>query len=21
MTYRLRPQAKWHDGKPVTADD
>ena len=21
VTYRLRPQAKWHDGKPVTADD
>lgn len=20
-TYRLRPQATWHDGKPVTADD
>ncbi len=20
-TYRLRPQAKWHDGKPVTPDD
>ncbi len=20
-TYRLRPQAKWHDGKPVTAED
>ena len=19
VTYRLRPQAKWHDGKPVTA--
>ncbi len=19
--YRLRPEAKWHDGKPVTADD
>ncbi|WP_431205252.1 extracellular solute-binding protein [Bradyrhizobium betae] len=21
VSYRLRPQAKWHDGKPVTADD
>ena len=21
VTYRLRPQARWHDGKPVTADD
>ncbi|MET3366046.1 extracellular solute-binding protein [Bradyrhizobium ottawaense] len=21
VTYRLRPEAKWHDGKPVTADD
>ena len=21
VTYRLRPDAKWHDGKPVTADD
>ncbi|MCK1357916.1 extracellular solute-binding protein [Bradyrhizobium sp. 199] len=21
VTYRLRPQAKWHDGKPVTAED
>jgi microcin C transport system substrate-binding protein len=21
VTYRLRPQAKWHDGQPVTADD
>ena len=21
VTYRLRPQAKWHDGKPVTTDD
>jgi microcin C transport system substrate-binding protein len=21
VTYRLRPQAKWHDGKPVTVDD
>ena len=21
VTYRLRSQAKWHDGKPVTADD
>jgi microcin C transport system substrate-binding protein len=21
VTYRLRAQAKWHDGKPVTADD
>jgi microcin C transport system substrate-binding protein len=21
VIYRLRPQAKWHDGKPVTADD
>ena len=21
VTYRLRPQAKWHDGKPVTPDD
>ena len=20
-TYRLRPEAKWHDGKPVTAED
>ncbi|MBN8959402.1 MAG: ABC transporter substrate-binding protein [Rhizobiales bacterium] len=20
-TFRLRPQAKWHDGKPITADD
>jgi len=20
-TYRLRPQARWHDGQPVTADD
>jgi len=20
-TYRLRPEARWHDGKPVTADD
>ena len=20
-TYRLRPEAKWHDGKPVTVDD
>jgi microcin C transport system substrate-binding protein len=20
-TYRLRPEAKWHDGKPVTPDD
>ena len=20
-TYRLRPQAKWHDGRPVTPDD
>ena len=20
-TYRLRPQAKWHDGKPVTVED
>jgi microcin C transport system substrate-binding protein len=21
VTYRLRPQAKWHDGMPVTTDD
>jgi microcin C transport system substrate-binding protein len=21
VTYRLRPQARWHDGKPVTIDD
>ena len=21
VTYRLRPQARWHDGMPVTADD
>ena len=21
VTYRLRPEAKWHDGMPVTADD
>ncbi len=21
VIYRLRPQAKWHDGRPVTADD
>ena len=21
VTYRLRAQAKWHDGKPVTPDD
>ena len=21
VTYRLRPEAKWHDGKPVTAED
>jgi microcin C transport system substrate-binding protein len=21
VTYRLRPEAKWHDGKPVSADD
>jgi microcin C transport system substrate-binding protein len=21
VIYRLRPQARWHDGKPVTADD
>ena len=21
VTYRLRPQAKWHDGRPVTAED
>lgn len=21
VTFTLRPQAKWHDGKPVTADD
>ncbi len=21
VTYRLRPEAKWHDGKPITADD
>lgn len=21
VVYRLRPEAKWHDGKPVTADD
>jgi microcin C transport system substrate-binding protein len=21
VTYRLRPEAKWHDGKPVTVDD
>ena len=21
MTYRLRAEAKWHDGKPVTPDD
>ncbi|MBR1128743.1 extracellular solute-binding protein [Bradyrhizobium iriomotense] len=21
VTYRLRPQAKWHDGKPVTVED
>jgi microcin C transport system substrate-binding protein len=21
VIYRLRPQAKWHDGKPITADD
>ena len=21
VIYRLRPQAKWHDGKPVTPDD
>ncbi|HET9903357.1 MAG TPA: extracellular solute-binding protein [Xanthobacteraceae bacterium] len=21
VTYRLRPQAKWHDGKPITPED
>ena len=21
VTYRLRPEAKWHDGKPITPDD
>ncbi len=21
MTFRLRPEARWHDGRPVTADD
>ena len=21
VTYRLRPEAKWHDGHPITADD
>src|ERR1700751_538139 len=21
VSYRLRPQAKWHDGKPITPDD
>jgi microcin C transport system substrate-binding protein len=21
VTYRLRPEAKWHDGRPVTSDD
>src|SRR5262245_34540104 len=21
VTYRLRPEAKWHDGRPVTAED
>src|SRR5262249_23002792 len=21
VTYRLRPDAKWHDGKPITPDD
>ena len=21
VTYRLRPEARWHDGKPVTPDD
>ncbi len=21
VTYKLRPEAKWHDGQPVTADD
>jgi microcin C transport system substrate-binding protein len=21
VTYRLRPEAKWHDGQPVTSDD
>ncbi len=21
VTFRLRPEARWHDGKPVTADD
>ena len=21
VTYRLRPEARWHDGKPVTAED
>jgi microcin C transport system substrate-binding protein len=21
VTYRLRPEAKWHDGQPVTPDD
>jgi microcin C transport system substrate-binding protein len=21
VTYRLRPEAKWHDGEPITADD
>ena len=21
VTYRLRPEAKWHDGRPITADD
>ena len=21
VTYKLRPEARWHDGKPVTADD
>ncbi|MFX9224375.1 ABC transporter substrate-binding protein, partial [Acinetobacter baumannii] len=21
VAYRLRPEARWHDGKPVTADD
>ncbi len=21
MTFRLRPEARWHDGKPVTVED
>src|SRR5579871_5512054 len=21
VTYRLRPEAKWHDGQPITPDD